>query len=323
MSTSLSWAERTALVQIARMFYLEDLSKVEIAQQLGISRFKVARRLEQARQEGIVTIALQPHGTLDPGLSQALTNRLGLTEAVVVATSGEDEERRDQVASAAAEVLRDTLHDGEVLGMSWGRTLSRMTEDLTTLPVVSVVQLTGTVGGSLDQSPVEIIRRVATATGGSAHPVFAPMIVGDRATAAALRQQPDVAAAMALFSEVTTALLSLGSWDPLDSQLGSALPDERRAELLARGVVAEFASTLIARDGSLLAPDFAGQSIAIQADELRRIPRVLVVAAGSRKVGAMRALLRAGLVTGVITDAEIARALLADEDLLARGTARP
>ncbi|MFV0405215.1 MAG: sugar-binding transcriptional regulator [Propioniciclava sp.] len=319
---TMSWEERTQVVQVARMFYLEDHSKVEIAQQLGISRFKVARLLEQAKANGVVTITLNEHGSLDRELAHALVDRLGLTEAVVVAAEGTDTERRDQVASAAAEMLRSTLTDGEVLGMSWGRTLSRMTEFLTTLPVVSVVQLTGTVGGSLDQSPVEIIRRVATATGGSAHPVFAPMIVRDRATADALRQQPDVAAAMALFREVTTALLSLGSWDPLDSQLGSALPEELRSDLQQRGVVAEIASTLIAQDGSPLAPDFAAQSIAIQADELRRVPRVLVVAAGSRKVDAMRAALRAKIFTGVITDNEVARALLADEDLLQQGAGR-
>ena len=49
---------RRLLLAAARRFYLEDRSKVEIAEELGISRFKVARLLEQARETGVVTITL-------------------------------------------------------------------------------------------------------------------------------------------------------------------------------------------------------------------------------------------------------------------------
>jgi DNA-binding transcriptional regulator LsrR (DeoR family) len=39
---------------VARRYYLEGETKVEIAGQLGLSRFKVARLLEEARASGIV-----------------------------------------------------------------------------------------------------------------------------------------------------------------------------------------------------------------------------------------------------------------------------
>jgi DNA-binding transcriptional regulator LsrR (DeoR family) len=73
------------------------------------------------------------------------------------------------------------------------RTLGAMTESLPTLPPVSLVQLTGTLGANLQESPVEIIRKVALSSDGSASPIFAPLLVEDRATAAALKRQPDVA----------------------------------------------------------------------------------------------------------------------------------
>lgn len=309
---ALSVAERSALIAVARRFYLEDRSKVEIANEFGYSRFKVARMLEQARALGIVTITLHDQGTVIPELSQRLVDELGLTEAVVVESDGSDEVARQHVAAAAADLLSRTLRDGEVLGMSWGRTLSVMTESLPSLPSVSVVQLTGTVGSNFELSPVEIVRKIALSSGGSAHPIFAPMVVDNAATAAALRQQPDVARAITMFSDVTTAVLALGSWDPLESQLAGSVPERQRADLIARGAVAEVAATLIGRDGSLVAPDFADQCIAIGADQLRRIPRVILVAAGERKADAGRAVLRAGLLTGIVTDRVLAEALLAD-----------
>lgn len=309
---ALSVAERSALVAVARRFYVEDRSKVEIADEFGYSRFKVARMLEQARALGVVTITLHDQGTLVPELSQRLVDELGLTEAVVVESDGSEAVARQHVAIAAADLLSQTLRDGEVLGMSWGRTLSAMTETLPSLPGVSVVQLTGTVGSNFELSPVEIVRKVALNSGGSAHPIFAPMVVDNAATASALRQQPDVAQAIRMFGDVTTAVLALGSWDPVESQLAEAIPDAQRAELLARGVVAEVAATLIASDGALVAPDFADQCIAIGADQIRAIPRVLLVAAGGRKASAASAVVRAGLLTGIVTDRVLAESLLAD-----------
>lgn len=308
---ALSVAERSALVAVARRFYLEDRSKIEIAEEFGYSRFKVARMLEQARGLGIVSITLHDQGTLLPDLAGELVSRLGLLEAVVVESDGSEPIARQHVADAAADLLSRTLHDGDVLGMSWGRTLSAMTEALPSLPRVSVVQLTGTVGSNFEQSPVEIVRRVALASGGSAHPIFAPMVVDNAATAAALRQQPDVAQAIRMFDDVTTAVLALGSWDPVQSQLAESLPAAQRAELIGRGVVAEVAATLIARDGSLPAPDFADQCIAITAEQIRAVPRVLLVAAGERKAEAAAAVVRAGLLTGIVTDRAVAEYLLA------------
>lgn len=309
---ALSVAERSALVAVARRFYLEDRSKVEIADEFGYSRFKVARMLEQARALGVVTITLHDQGTVIPELAERLVAELGLREAVVVESDGSEAVARQHVAAAAADLLSRTLRDGEILGISWGRTLSAMTETLPSLPSVSVVQLTGTVGSNFEQSPVEIVRKVALNSGGSAHPIFAPMVVDNAATAAALRQQPDVAQAMRMFDDVTTAMLALGSWDPVESQLAEAVPDAQRRELLDRGVVAEVAATLIAQDGSLVAPDFADQCIAVTAQQLREIPRVLLVAAGDRKAAAARAVVRAGLLTGIVTDRVLAEALLAD-----------
>ncbi len=54
MAQSLS--ELVLISRIARAYYLDGHSRVEIADQLDISRFRVARMLETARTSGIVHI---------------------------------------------------------------------------------------------------------------------------------------------------------------------------------------------------------------------------------------------------------------------------
>jgi DNA-binding transcriptional regulator LsrR (DeoR family) len=215
------------------------------------------------------------------------------------------------VARAGAELVAATVPEGTVLGMAWGKTLSALVASLPRLSEMSVVQLTGAPGADLSQSPVELVRLMAQNSGGAAYPIFAPLVVGSAATAAALRAQPDIARAMSMHDDVTTALVSIGSWNPPDSQLYWATPDAERQDLVARGVVAEVSSTLVAADGTPVADDFADRAIAISAEKLRAIPRVLAVASGVPKAGAVAAVARAGLITGLVTDAGLAEEVLA------------
>ncbi|SEB62082.1 DNA-binding transcriptional regulator LsrR, DeoR family [Paramicrobacterium humi] len=299
---------------VARKFYLEDHSKVEIADELQISRFKVARLIEQARSLGLITISINDEGLVDEDLSARVAAKLGIDEARVIEAYGDDTHVRDQVGKAAGELLTETLRPGDVLGMAWGRTLSSMTESLPSLPPMTIVQLTGAAGMNIFQSPVELVRKLVQASGGSAYPIYAPLVLADPTTAEALRSQPDIARALSRYSEVTTAVMSIGSWQPPESQLYESIHPDDRQGLLDRGVVAEISGVLLAEDGSEPAPDFLERCICATAAELRAIPRVLAVAAGARKAAAVRAVARAGLMNGLVTDRTLAEAVLALPD---------
>lgn len=304
-------SDRAAMVHAAKRYYLDDVSKVLIAEELGLSRFKVARLLEQARRDGVVTITIQDAGLPLPDLSAAVAAHLGLREALVVEAGRDEVEIRREVGRAAAMLLGRTLHEGDVLGLAWGRTLTEMSSRMPPLPRVDVVQLTGAIGTDLDASPVEVVRRVALQSGGSALPIFAPLVVDDPATADGLRRQPDVARALRMFERVTTAVVSVGSWDPPNSQLLSALSERERAELLALGVRAEIATILVSDDGEVLAPEFARRCLTVDVDQLRRVRRVVAAAGGTDKAQAVAAIARAGLISELVTDRTLAEGVLA------------
>lgn len=304
--------DRTLAIRAARRFYVDDRSKVQIADELGVSRFKVARLLESAKAQGLVTITIADDGFVDDERSTRLATALGLSRAVVVAAPGTDDEARRVVGTAAATLLASTLVDGEIVGMGWGRTLSATAEAIESLPRVDVVQMTGATEMSRrDLSPVEMVRRLGHHAGGEAVPMFAPLVADDAETAAAFRRQSDIARALAIHERVTTAVMSIGSWNPPASQLRDATDATVRDDLLDRGVVAEIGVTLVAADGAEVAPDFAERCVAVTAAQLHRIPRVVGVAAGAPKAVAAIALARAGLVSELVVDAALAEAALA------------
>lgn len=302
--------EQNLLAAVARRFYLDDASKVAIAKEFDLSRFKVARMLERARDLGIVTITLHESTGIHAELSSRVAAHLGLNEAIVVEAAGDEQAIRSSVGKAAAALLSETLRDGETLGLAWGRTLTAMSASLTSLPRVSIVQLTGTVGSDFSESPVEVVQRASVQSAGTAHAIFAPLLVEDAAMAAALRRQPDVEEAMRRYDDITTAVVAIGSWDPPSSQLRAAMPENERAELRRDGVQAEVTGTLLDADGRLCRTDVMDRMLTISAQKLARIPRVIAAAGGVTKASAVVAVARSGLITSLVSDRSLAEAVL-------------
>jgi DNA-binding transcriptional regulator LsrR (DeoR family) len=80
----------------------------------------------------------------------------------------------------------------------------------------------------------------------------------------------------------------------------------------ARGAVADLCGITFAADGSLLSsPDEDTRRIGIHPHALAALPRVVAIAGGSDKHGAIAAILRSGFVDILITDAGSARSVLA------------
>lgn len=301
--------DRALMAAVARAFYLEEHSRVDIADEFGITRFKVARLLKRAREEGVVTIQVNDVGVRDGRLAQRLRDALGLQECIVVRSHGSTDSRRYQVGTAAAEHLSSTLHDEDTLGVAWGRTLTATAQQLKSLPQVSLVQLSGFVADNLS-SPIEIMSKVAAATRGRVYPIFAPLYIADRETADGLRRHPDIRRALERFSSITTAVLSVGSWDPEDNQVREVLAPDDLANALDRGVYADVAGILLTKDGELVDPEFQARCITIPAEVLEHLARKIGVAAGRKKAGAIAAAVKARLLNEVVVDHELAEELL-------------
>src|SRR5580704_3957026 len=291
-------SEVVLAARVARQFYLEGVSKVDIADQLGISRFRVARLLDSAREAGMVRIEIGlPGGNLDAGLSAELCSAFGLKHAFVFNFPDEDEEAlRHRLGEAAGQALMDLIAPGDVLGMSWSRTLSGLTASLTQLPPCPIVQLTGAVPPPDGRDLLDLVRGVARVGGGPAHVFYAPMILDDAQTAVAIRRQADIAWAFAL------------------STIYDAITPAERDALAALGVHAELAGVFVGADGRPVPTPLDSRMIVTPGPALERIPFVLSVAHGVAKSPAVYAAIRGGLVHGLVTHASLARALLSLAD---------
>src|SRR3984957_18295551 len=309
-------SEVVLAARVARQYYLEGVSKVDIADRLGISRFRVARLLEGARDAGMVRIEIGlPGGSLDAGLSAELCSAFGLKHAFVFnCPDGEESVLRHRLGEAAGQALMDLITPGDVLGLSWSRTLSGLTAALTQLPPCPIVQLTGAVPPPDGRDLLDLVKSVARIGGGAAHVVYAPMLLDDAQTAAAIRRQGDIAEAFALVPSVTIAVVAIGAWKPGLSTIYDAVTTAEREALTDLGVHAELAGVFIGADGRPLETPLDSRMIVPPAALLTEIPFVLAVAYDAAKSHAVRAAIRGGLVHGLVTHTSLARALLSAVD---------
>jgi DNA-binding transcriptional regulator LsrR (DeoR family) len=290
---------------VARRFYLEQRTKMQIADEMGISRFRVARILDRALRDGIVRITVAVPPAVDLALSARLTAAIGVRQALVVREPA-------HLGPACAALLAERLTEDDVLGVSWGRTLHELTAVLPALPRAEVVQIVGSVpSADLNVNSLELLRRLSESTGGRVHALHAPMILDSPAVAASLRATASVASTLAAFPRLTCALVGIGAWQPGGSSLRSALPADLVATLDAAGAVADICSTVLAADGSIVGGDAVpSRCVAITTEELRAVPDVIALAGGAGKAAAIAAAVRAGLIHRLITDATVAEILI-------------
>jgi DNA-binding transcriptional regulator LsrR (DeoR family) len=299
------------MATVARRYYLEGVSKSDIATELGLSRFKVARLIEAARASGIVRIELDSRGQMNLDLSVRLRAAYGLRHCVVVDCPDDDDDvLREHLGRASAELLGEIVEPGDVLGLAWSRALMAMRPYLGPLNHCDVVQLTGALSLPGEASPIELVRDVARWSEGQPFFFYAPMMLPDAATAQTLRTQPEIARVVARFPDVTKAVVGVGAWEEGQSTVADAVSEPDRRAMHELGVRAEVSSVQIDADGRPVRTSLEERLIGIRAEHLRAVPEVIAIVYGSRKAAAVYAALRSDFVTSVVTHTALATQLL-------------
>ena len=307
---ALAAADAVLAAEAARRYYLGNESKVDIAAAMRVSRFKVARLLEAARNEGIVRIEIVDRSGVDSSLSAELREAYGIERCVVVDCPDDPHLRRTQVGRAGADMLLGMLGPGDTLGLPWARTVSAMVDALPALPPVSVVQLSGALVIPGEHSPVDMVRAAAVLTGGETHIYYAPLILDDAESATTMRRQPAVSRALAEAAKVSVAVVSIGAWATGHSTIHDALPAKDRAEVKAAGAVGEALGVFVDAEGTPVRTDVGDRLVTIGTEGLRRVPQTLALATGKQKATAVRAFLVGGWVEALVVDRALGAELL-------------
>jgi len=298
------------LYRVARLYYLEDSTQAEIAKLIGVSRATVSRLLTEARARDIVRIEVRDPSVDEAAqLADAVAERLGL-RAVWITPSALGARIGAVLAPAVARALHAAeLRPGDALLVSSGATMYAVSgEPLIPLPGVLMAP---TVGGLEEESEFyqtnEITRRLAVTAGGVPVMLHAPAMPGAELYRLLLRE-PSIQRVLDMWRTARCALLGIGAPPLSRTSLPSVM--QLGSERLATSV-GDLCARPYDQDGTPLEFPGTGQLVAIQLEDLRRIPHAIGVAVGEEKVRGITAAARAGYINALVTDVQTATALLA------------
>src|SRR5271169_2749891 len=132
-------------IAVAKMYYYQGLTTEKIAVEMNISRPTISRLLSFAREKGLVEITVRDSDEYLNSLEQEIKEKYGIANVHIVSVPevGDEQSWLHRVAHFAANYLNSLIEDNQILGLSWGTTLSTVGRYLVpkTLKDLDIVQL--------------------------------------------------------------------------------------------------------------------------------------------------------------------------------------
>lgn len=307
-------------VRGARMYYYQERTTQEIADELGLSRSKVSRLLKLAKLRGLVEIRIVDPGTQASALERTIQTRFGVPEVHVVDVPEAAGEQAwlERVATVAAAYLNTLMRDGTILAAAWGTTISAISERLNAKPLkdVQVVQLNGS-GNTHDAGlrySAEILRHFSAAYGATTHTFPVPTFFDYAETKRALWLERSVRRILDLQVQADILLYSIGAFEagvPSHVYTGGYLEPDDLTELKLGGVVGDIATVFFRADGSYRDIPINARASGPDLSLFTRAEKAICVVSGRGKVPGLRAALLGGYLKQLIIDEPTARLLCA------------
>lgn len=307
-------ARRELLIDIAKKYYIENMSQEEIARSMHMSRSNISRLLKSCMENRIVEVKINDVMSKEPELALAIKKKFQLIDVLISPSQKSLERSRESAGVLSAQYLQKILKNGMVLGITPGRTSYYVAHhvELPGTASVDAIQLVGgTVSQTLDTDSQEITKRIARKLNGSSHVLHAPHMVKTKLLKDLLLQEPSISDHFKKFEEIDVALLGIGSSKlHITTQMKTgSLSKADSLQLIELGAVADICGKYFDINGKTCNAGINERAIAIDLETLQKIPVVIGVAAGLEKVKATLSILRSGIINVLIIDEYLAQGL--------------
>jgi DNA-binding transcriptional regulator LsrR (DeoR family) len=304
------------LARVASLYYDQSKSQQEISKELGVSRSAISRFLTEARERGIVEIIVHYPWRTSLPLEQELITTFNLKAACVLKTENKSyEEMLQGLGTLATQFLDNVLHDGMIIGISWGTALYQMIRGMQprNLPGAEVVQLIGATGSeNVPTDGPSLAQLLTDRLGGFPRYLHAPLIVENETVRETLLQTRNIQETLARAEQADVALVGIGCPNSeLYSLKRAGYVDEAETQRIrAAGVVGDICGHHYSLTGEWLDIDINHRAVGISLETLLNIDMVIGVAGGSRKGAAILGALRGRYINVLITDERAAQKIL-------------
>lgn len=301
--------EDSLIVKTAWYYYIENMTQQKISEKLGISRMKVIKLLEKARQNGVIQFKISQERSHHLQAEQELIRRWNLKDAFVVPSAPDSSCINDTVAKAAAMYINDRISENTYINIGYGDTLGRVLNHLATLTEapVSAVSLTGGVSYYLPNTFSSIFNAKLFL-----YP--APLIVSTKELCSAMQKEPSMQEISRMVNLASMTVVSIGGINEDATIIKNGIFNKNDFLYLSmQGAVGDILSHFIDKEGNPVQTDIDERLLSTPLSTLRTLPNVIGVAAGDSKLKAIGASLKGGYLNTLITDERTALSLIEED----------
>ena len=298
--------EESLMVKAAWYYYFENMTQQAIADRLSISRMRVIKLLENARQTGVIQFRLRSDGVGMMETSRQLAAKYHLKDVFLIPEAGQEEKLNESIARAGAMYIADRLSDNACINVGYGDTLSRTLNHLATMvqTPVTCVSLTGGVSHYLPNARSNIFNA-------RLYLMPAPLLASSPEMAAAMREEASVKEIVQMGDLASFTLVGIGSMHESATIVRSGVVSPNDIFRLRLGnAVGDVLCHFLDKDGQLVKSDIEDRLISTPLERIKSLKNVVGLAAGAKKAEAIRAVLRGGYLDVLITDEPTAALLL-------------
>ncbi|WP_176966550.1 sugar-binding transcriptional regulator [Eubacterium aggregans] len=221
---------------------------------------------------------------------------------------------KKRVALEGARYLQRIITDNDIIGLTWGETMYHLIQYLNPCrrKGAKIVTLHGSIVNSSDMLDVDtLVKRAAMAFGGKKVSLCRKGLLTQEEMAH-LRQSQHFQNIQKIYGQIDIAVTSVGAiWPKTTSLLGTLkhLSPGELQELTQNRAVCDIVMRYIDGEGRECDTSMRERTYSIGLSDYRRIPTKILVASGTEKAEAVRALSKGQLFDVLITDELLASAL--------------
>lgn len=300
------------MVRVAYYYYKLGMTQSEIANKMSMSRQRVNRLLKKALDENIVQINIVDMDKYNFELENKLEERYNLTQCVVISTI-DDKDIISNLGEAGAEYLEGIVSKGDLVGVTWGKTLSEVAKSLKRNDdlKVSAVQLIG--GANImytSLKPDEITSTIAKKLGGYSHILYAPAVVENTITKEAMMSDYSLKTTFEKMEKCNVIMAGIGEIKDNTIYYENNFDKEYIKHIISRGGVGDIGFRWFDLDGNIINNDYDDRTIGYNILKKNSDALVIGIAGGKDKFEAILGALNGNFLDVLVTDSITAESLI-------------
>ena len=302
------------MAQIAFLYYDKGMTQQEIANKFNLSKMKVSRFLEQAKELEIVQISVNPFFQLNEKLQNQIQRKYDIEKAIIVKhPKSEAYDISTLLGQVWAFYMGISLPDNYVLGLGVGNTIGQVVKNLVSMQTknLHIVQLMGGLADVNGKNPFTIVQEVCRKLKAKGTHLTSFAAVENKELRNSIIYKSSMGQQIrSMWEKCKQALFGIGAIEKGTLLSPKLISSEELQKLKQLGAVGDILGHCFDQDGNFIHTNLEERLVSIPVNMLKNIQDRVVIAGGEYKVQAIRGLLRSGLITILVTDETAAEKIM-------------